>query len=178
MRTERLREKEEKYLVENVSKKGIWSREFVVYQWYEEINEDLSESKYKLIFDFPNMSLRAVRVVKKDLGDNVSEKEVFYLKNKDIDLYELLEQPFVAKRRSINENVFLDNFFKSNGRCKYLLEIEEQDGIEININTIQTEFTIIDNVTENTDYLNRNMTIPFTKKDLLELQYLIDLFID
>lgn len=176
MRKERLREKEEKFLIENVNKETLWDKEFIVYQWYEKTNSKLIESKYKLIFDFLNINLRAVRVVKTELENNSSDKEIFYLNNEDINLYDLLNQPFVAKKRSINKNVFFDRFFKSNNRCKYLLEIEEQEGMENDIVRINPEFTILENVTANKDYLNRNMTIPFTETDLTELSLLIEIF--
>lgn len=178
MRTVKLREKEEKFLVEDVNKETLWNKEFIVYQWYEKTNSEKVESKYKLIFDFLNINLRAVRVVKTEIENNMSDKEVFYLNNEDINLYNLLNQPFVAKKRSIDKNIFLDCFFKSNNRCKYLLEIEEQEGMKYDVKKVHPEFTIKENVTDNQKYLNQNMVIPFTENDLIELNLLIKLFLN
>lgn len=174
MRIEKLKEEEEKFLLSEINKSSIWDKEQVVFQWYEtDQSKENFESKFKLIFDMINISMKAVRVEKHRTSQSKSEKKVYYLNMEEISLFDLLNKPFVAKRRSINNNIFLDFFIKSNHICSYLLEIENQ----YDQNPMSTdEYTILKNVTKDEAYLNRNMSIPFLENDLLELEFLIKFF--
>ncbi|SNS49021.1 hypothetical protein SAMN05446037_101169 [Anaerovirgula multivorans] len=174
MRIETLKEEEKKYILESVNKASLWDKEFIIYQWYESnFNDSNFESKFKIIFDIKNVAMKAVRVEKKRIIHRASEKKVYYLEFDEIKLCTLLNKPFVAKRRSIKDNLFLDRFLKSNNKCKYMLEVENQDSVK-SIESL--EFKILKCVTEDDSYLNRNMTILFSTNDLIELELLIKCF--
>lgn len=176
MRTEKLKEREEKYLLKTVNKTSLWSKEFIVYQWYDtNLYNGNSERKLKFIFDLLNVSLKAVKVEKIRIEQNVTEKKVYYLSHDDIDLQAMLKKPFVAKRRSINQNLFLDYFLKSNNACEYLLEVEDE--FSYDLITKNKEFTVLRNVTAEKSYYNQNMTIPFSENDLIELEFLMKCFL-
>lgn len=150
MKIKTLKEEEEKYIVSSVNKTSLWDREFIVYQWYEsDPNDNLFESKIKIIFDICNISTKVVRVQKNRINQRASNKKVFYLNLDEINFLNLLDRPFVVKRRSIKENLFLDHFLKSNNKCEYMLEIENQESIGI---IESSEFKIIKCVTEDNSY--------------------------
>ena len=174
MKIKTLKEKEEKYIIESVRKINLWDKEFIIYQWYDsDLNNETLESKIKIIFDICRLEIKAVRVEKKRIDNSFSNKKVYYLDFDKLNFDDLLNTPFIAKRRSIKGDLFLDHFLRSNNTCKYLLEIENQ---ELMGKVEFSEFKIIKSVTEDKSYLNKNMAIPFLKEDLVGLKLLIECF--
>lgn len=152
-------EQEEKYLVEVKDKKGLWDKEFLIYQWYLSASYE-ENTKIKVIFDFLTMKVKLVQVKKMRVNGNLFEKEIKYLNKSEMNFSKLIGCSFVAKRRSIRSNIFLDKFIKSNGLCDYLLEIEDQSE--------KTDHNIIllKNVTNDSNYYNQNLCIPFDENEL------------
>lgn len=164
-----LYEKEKKYLVKNVNKICCWDKEQIVYQWYLE-RSDAGSTKEKLIFDLLQNKVIYVRVQKwlSDFGE--AKKEVQYLDINSLNVEEKIGIPFVLKRRAIKSGYFLDHFIVSNDRCKYLLEIEQEDN-----NLSFPEYEIAEDVTRNFAYYNQNMCVPFGDIDAERLQFLLKL---
>jgi len=74
----------------------------------------------------------------------------------------LIGTKFVLKRRIITQNqIFIDQFIRSNGICCQLMEYEGKD---IN-NDILPCFSNIIDVTNNLAYYNENMCTEFTQQD-------------
>ncbi len=164
-----LLEKEKKFLLSKIEKNDIWDKEFIVYQWYEEVSNNKS-IKFKIIFDLLKLRRIIVRVTKIKIDSFTWDKRIEYLKFEDIDLDKYLGVGFVVKRRAIRKNIFLDCFYRNNGICKYLLEIEEDGSVE---EARQLGLAIAEEVTEDERYLNANMCVPFTKEDYDVLKYLL-----
>ncbi len=171
MKKVNLTEEETKYIVNIASNKEIWNREFIIYQWYN-IQDNNYESKYKLILDFLNLSLKFVKVEKRRIDAISSDKTVTYLDVNDCNFTDFIGLPFIMKRRSIKSDAHLDKFIYSNNRCSYLLELENQESI----NLVQNDLKIIEDVSENLDYRNINMAVQFTEEHLGQLKFLIELF--
>lgn len=155
MKVVQLKEKESKFRVEVKDKTSAWSREFIIYQWYETQKEN-HESKFKLIIDLQQLTQKFVKVEKTRTSAVTSDKKVTYLTMEDLINCNFVGQSFVMKRRSIKGNVHLDRFIYAHAPCEYLLEIED----DTNPSDIQ-EITLMEDVSENPAYLNINMTIPF-----------------
>lgn len=155
MKVVQLKEKESKYRVEIKEKTSVWTREFIIYQWYH-LRELNYESKFKLIIDLQQLNQKFVKVEKIRTSAVTSDKKVTYLTICDFKNLDLIGVPFVMKRRSIKENIHLDRFIYAHSPSEYLLEIEDDS----NPNDIQ-EIKIIEDVSEDPTYLNINMTIPF-----------------
>lgn len=166
-------EVEEKYLVESCVKTDKWDKEFIIYQWYME-SSGLNSKKLKIIFDLEKLSLKYVMIEKFGQASGRSKKQVTYLKQEDLDVNSLKQYPFVMKRRSIKKNIFFDRFIYSNGICEKLVEIEYENEKHGNIEIANMKLG--DNVTDNQQYLNQNMTIPFGDKEALELEMLLKVF--
>ena len=83
-----------------------------------------------------------------------------------------LQIPFVLKRRSIKDKLFLDVFLRSNGICKYLLEDESDGGGT----APDGEYEILQEVTDDIRYYNQAMTTAFTEDDADKLDYLLSIF--
>lgn len=164
-----LYEKERKFLIEAVNKKGVWEKEHIVYQWYVEINGNGS-IKEKLIFDILKNRVIAARIQKQSLGYGESRKKVEYLDVNHFSVKDKLGEPFILKRRSIKQNHFLDHFISSNRICEYLLEVEEDETVDF------SEYSIMNEVTNDLHYYNQNMCIPFEDDDAEKLQFLLDIF--
>lgn len=169
---ERIIEKEKKYILKSVDKKTQWEKEHLVYQWYYEKSR-MSSKKLKIIFDFSNHRIIYVRVTKvlKELG--IAEKQVEYLDISTFRAQEMINIPFVLKRRAIRKDIYLDKFIVSNGICKYLLEVEESP-----ITNFSDEEYIIDKeVTQNVAYYNQNMCVNFAQEDADKLNFLLETFL-
>lgn len=158
-------EKEEKFLVEVIEKRELWDKEFLIYQWYLSASYE-ENTKIKVIFDFQTLKAKLVQVSKIRLNDNLFEKEIKYLNKDEVNFFDLIGCSFVAKRRSIKNNIFLDKFIRSNGLCDYLLEIEDEGVITDNI-------ILLENVTNDSNYYNQNLCIEF---DELELKTFLTIF--
>lgn len=152
-------EQEEKYLVEVKDKKELWDKEFLIYQWYLSASYE-ENTKIKVIFDFLTMKVKLVQVKKKRVNDNLFEKEIKYLNKNEMNFSKLIGCSFVAKRRSIKNNIFLDKFIRSNGLCDYLLEIEDQS------EKPDHNIILLKNVTNDSNYYNQNLCIPFDENEL------------
>lgn len=176
MRICTLKEEEQKFLVESVNKTKLWEKELIIYQWYEDVFEDHYESKLKVIFYILNLTKKFVRVEKKRNDLFSSEKKVSYLNIDELDPAILLNKPFIAKRRSIEGDFYLDYYLNSNNKCEYLLEIENMGKDDDISFTDFSEFKIIKNVTSDELYQNRKMAIEFTENNLKEFQWILKCF--
>jgi|SRR5690554_3368895 len=167
MKVVQLKEKESKFKVEVKEKTSAWTHEFIIYQWYDSRQENY-ESKFKLIIDLQQLSQKFVKVEKTRTSAITSDKTVTYLTIDDFNNLDLISIPFVMKRRSIKGNYHLDRFIYSTYSSEYLLEVEDDD---INLLELQ-EIQILEDVSEDSKYLNINMTIPFEafhKEELIKL---------
>lgn len=164
-------EVERKYLLKSVSKMENWDKEFIIYQWFEKVNE-WESIKLKIVFDLIALKRIVVRVTKTRINDFISSKEVEYLDMKDIDFGQYIGTGCIIKRRSISDKIFLDYFYKSNKICEYLLEIED-DVKEVDLRRLGVEIDI--EVSEKSEYLNANMCIPFQREDYKILCFLIQM---
>ena len=167
-------EKERKYLVTDVKKNTVWDYEFIIYQWYTTVTNGKSV-KNKILFDFLRQKIIYVKISKEvvTLGNN--KKNVEYLDINKFEPEKFLGIPFVLKRRAVKGKTFLDRFLASNGICKYLLEIEEEN--DSMIIEKQDEFHIVKDVTEDEKYYNQNMCIEFNKKHMDELKVIMSMFL-
>lgn len=162
-------ETERKYLVKSFTKDSLWDREFIIYQWYDRVE---NEKKTKLIIDLPRLTTKWVRVTKKRLSNAESQKTVEYLNSKDIDLNELLGEPFVCKRRFLKGKISMDYFIRSNGACDYLLEDE---GDEVMLNEfVSSHNAYLTDVTDDISYRNTNMITSFLEEDKKQLEFLLN----
>ncbi len=169
MKEVQLKEKELKYTVEVNNKNFAWDREFIIYQWYDN-SKDNYESKFKLIIDLQQLTQKFVKVEKNRTSTTTSDKKVTYLELDDFLNLNFMNLPFVMKRRSIKGNVHLDRFIHANYKSEYLLEIED------NTNPLHIEeLIILEDVSENPEYLNINMTIPFQQYHKIQLEELCKL---
>ena len=164
-------ETEKKFLVGNVRKQAPWPKEQIVYQWYTHL-EAGSHTKKKLIFDLATQRIRYVEVTKKSESPGTNSKEVKYFDIEDFSSKELIGVPFVLKRRSIKDKLFLDVFLRSNGICRYLLEDESDGGGT----APDGEYEILQEVTDDIRYYNQAMTTAFTEDDAGKLDYLLNIF--
>lgn len=163
-------EKEKKYLLKYVNKCENWDREQIVYQWYIDVSGD-EHTKEKVIFNLLDASVIYVRISKKRVSLGEAEKTVEYLQLKDLDPASYLGKPFVLKRRSIKNKIFLDKMIRSNGACDLLLE-DEGDGPLAD----WEEIGLLRDVTDDETYYNQNMCTPFTEQDFSQLCFLIECF--
>lgn len=162
-------EKERKYLVKDFIKDSLWDREFIIYQWYDRVEK---EKKTKLIIDLPRLTTKWVRVTKTRLSNAESKKTVEYLNSKDIDLKDLLGEPFVCKRRFLKGKISIDHFIRSNGACDFLLEDE---GDEAMLKEFVSSYNAsLTDVTDDISYRNTNMTISFSEEDKKQLEFLLN----
>ncbi len=175
MKVSKVREAEQKFLIHSVNKTSLWEKEFIIYQWYEDNITGAYENKLKIIFDILNLKTKFVRVEKQRNDLYSSEKTIHYLDIKNLDISTLYMKPFIAKRRSIKENFYLDYFLNSNNKCEYLLEIENMDMGDIDLTNF-SEFKIFRNVTIDESYHNRNMAVNFTESNLKEFQLILKTF--
>lgn len=164
-------EVERKYIITDFEKSERWEKEQIVYQWYTCI-EDTFHKKLKLIFDLCENRLIYVEVCKKNTGIGSASKTVNYLDISSFQCNRMIGVPFVLKRRSIKRELFVDRFVRSSGICKYLLEDEGND-LEIRSHS---EFRIIKEVTDTSEYYNQNMTTLFSESDAEQLSFLLSLF--
>lgn len=162
-------ETERKYLVKSFTKDSLWDREFIIYQWYDRIEK---EKKTKLIIDLPKLTTKWVRVTKKRLSNAESQKTVEYLNSKDIDMKELLGEPFVCKRRFLKGKISIDYFIRSNGVCDYLLEDEGDEAMLQDFVSSYNAF--LTDVTDDISYRNTNMTTSFLEEDKKQLEFLLN----
>lgn len=167
-------EKEEKYLVKLNGEKELWDKEYIIYQWYLTASYE-ENTKIKVIFDFQTLKSRLVKVRKMRVKDNIFEKDIKCLDKDEIDFSELIGCPFVAKRRSIRKNIFLDRFIKSNGLCEYLLEIEDASEENEN-NNLLNNIILLKNVKNDPRYYNQNLCILFDDLEYKIFLTLIDWF--
>ena len=105
-------------------------------------------------------------------GEGKNRKNVEYLDIRDFGPGKMVGIPFVLKRRSIREKVFLDRFLRSNGVTEYLLEYE---GENFENATLQS-FGTLEDVTGDRRYYNQNMCIPFSQTDADQLRFLLNIF--
>ena len=164
-------ESEKKFLVGNVRKQAPWPKEQIVYQWYTHL-ETGAHTKKKLIIDLATQRIRYVEVTKKSESLGANSKEIKYFNVEDFSSKELIGLPFVLKRRSIKDKLFLDVFLRSNGICKYLLEDESDGGGT----APDGEYEILQEVTDDIRYYNQAMTTAFTEDDAGKLDYLLSIF--
>ena len=164
-------ETEKKFLVGNVRKQAPWPKEQIVYQWYTHL-EAGAHTKKKLIFDLATQRIRYVEVTKKSESLGTNSKEIKYFNIEDFSSKELIGIPFVLKRRSIKDKLFLDVFLRSNGICKYLLEDESDGGGT----APDGEYEVLQEVTDDIRYYNQAMTTAFTEDDAGKLDYLLSIF--
>ena len=164
-------EKEKKYLIHSFEKKDIWNREHIVYQWFINKSESGSE-KVKIIFDLTRLKLIYVRVKKQmiELGNN--KKTVEYLDVNQFDPEQMIGIPFVLKRRAIKDDVFLDKFIVSNGITEYLVEYEGKESVR----DVCKEISVQKEVTDDINYYNQSMCVPFSKEDAKQLKFLMKIF--
>lgn len=167
-----LLENEKKFLVKFDSRKQVWDKEHLVYQWYKE-NSNKGSVKEKLIFDLKKCSIIYVNITKKILELGKSEKKVEYLDLNTFSVDKMLGMPFILKRRVIKDGIFVDRFIRSNGLCKYMVEIEDNSEEVLE----QYGIKIMDNVTNDFNYYNQNMCILFDLKDAEYLQFLLNVFL-
>lgn len=171
MKRVQAKEVERKYLLNSICKHEKWQKEFIIYQWYME-NNGLGSTKVKIIFDLLNLKCIPVRVEKRKTGDFAWDKEITYLERDALNPKELLGMNFIAKRRAIYKNVFLDKFFRSNGRCRFLLEVED-DLCEQELEALGIE--IGRDVSKDPDYQNANMCVPFEESDYKAVCFLLEM---
>ena len=171
MNTVHADETERKFLVGNVRKVAPWPKEQIVYQWYTHLEEGV-HTKKKLIFDLATQKIRYVEVTKKSESLGTNSKEIKYFNVEDFSSQELIGVPFVLKRRSIMDKLFLDVFLRSNGICRYLLEDESDGGGS----APDGEYEILQEVTDDIRYYNQAMTTAFTEDDADKLDYLLSIF--
>ena len=164
-------ETEKKFLVGNVRKDAPWPKEQIVYQWYTHLEAGI-HTKKKLIFDMATQKIRYVEVTKKSESLGTNSKEIKYFNVEDFSSKELIGVPFVLKRRSIREKLFLDVFLRSNGICRYLLEDESDGGGT----APDGEYEVLQEVTDDIRYYNQAMTTAFTEDDADKLDYLLSIF--
>lgn len=171
MKRVQAKEVERKYLLNSICKHEKWQKEFIIYQWFTE-NNGSGSTKVKIIFDLLNLKCILVRVEKRKTGDFTWDKEITYLDRETLNPKEFLGMNFVAKRRAIYQNVFLDKFFRSNGRCRFLLEVEE-DLCEQELEALGIE--IGRDVSQDPDFLNANMCVPFEERDCKAVSFLLEM---
>lgn len=170
-----MKEMEDKFLITDFSKKHPWEKEFIIYQWYAEKSSD-SSTKYKILFNLHKLTSIFVKIRKYNMKQGSCEKEVTYLDENTFPWKELSQYPFVMKHRSIQDNVFIDHFLRSNQICKYLVEIEYSTEAEQESLPQWEEFILEKKVTDDPRYLNQNMTVPFEKQDQEFLTMLLQIF--
>ena len=166
-----IEENERKYLISKNQKEETWEREHIVYQWFLEKNAQGSV-KEKIIFDLTRAKIIYARISKVSCGEGKNHKNVEYLDIRDFNPGKMVGIPFVLKRRSIREKVFLDRFLRSNGVTEYLLEYE---GENFENATLQS-FGTLEDVTGDRRYHNQNMCIPFSQTDAYQLRFLLNIF--
>ena len=166
-----IHEQENKYLVDDVTKNTVWDKEQIVYQWYTGISKT-AHTKEKLIFDLLNCRIIYVRIGKMYVGPGEANKNVEYLDIDSFNVDQMTDIPFVMKRRSIKDHIFLDRMIRSNGICEYLLEDEDDDLSK----RTWDEFRVTENVTDRVEYYNQNMCTPFTTVDAQYLKFLLQSF--
>jgi hypothetical protein len=163
-------ESERKYRVTAFAKDNLWDREFIIYQWYDKKEK---ERKTKLIIDLLSLTSKWVRVTKKRSSNSDSTKMVEYLTSSEVDIDKLVGEMFVCKRRSLKGKISIDHFVRSNGTCDFLMEDE---GDSLYTDTFAKENgMIIDDVTDDVNYRNTNMTTVFTMADKNNLLYLLNI---
>ena len=166
-----MKETEHKFLISGIKKELPWDREQIIFQWFLESSK-MGSKKIKIIFDMTRESVICVCVTKKIIKLGEAEKTVEYLLKDDIDIEKLIGIPFVLKRRSIKDKIFLDKFIRSNGIVDYLLEYEGED-----IKVLE-EFDIIKEVTQDISYYNQNMCDIFSADDAGYLQFILKIWIN
>ena len=150
---------EKKYLFDKIITNLQQKYLHIVYQWYTYSNNSKSV-KEKCIFDLTRNKTIYVRVIKTKIKPGVSDKNIQHLEC--INANALIGTKFVLKRRIITQNqIFIDQFIRSNGICCQLMEYEGKD---IN-NDILPCFSNIIDVTNNLAYYNENMCTEFTQQD-------------
>ena len=152
-----VKESERKYRVSAFAKDSLWDREFIIYQWYDEKEK---ERKTKLIIDLLSLTSKWVRVTKKRLSNSDSTKTVEYLSSSEVDIDKFVGEKFVCKRRSLKGKISIDHFVRSNGSCRFLLEDEGDPSLTDNF--ARENNMIIEDVTDDINYRNTNMTTVFT----------------
>lgn len=163
-------EKERKFFIKELKKTGNWDKEFIIYQWFEKSEKEESV-KLKIIFDLCNVRQIAVRVTKRKLNAQESDKEIEYLNVEEIDFKAYLGVNFIAKRRAIFQNIFLDRFYRSDKACEFLLEIEDEMNMEV-LTALGVQPG--EEVTEKLAYSNANMSVPFLEEDYQALNILLN----
>lgn len=164
-----LSEDERKYTFDKIEKNLIFPKELIVCQWYD--NED-QELEYKLSVNLLTKVTRWMRVRKKRDSFVHTEKSIEYLE--PLDMNNLLGMQFLCKRRSVDNNIYIDRFIYNNGKCINLLENE---GDEEELKNAELTHSIIGlrEVTEETDYHSKQMAIPFSINHLQELSLLLNI---
>lgn len=164
-----LSEDERKYTFDKIEKNRIFPKELIVCQWYD--NED-QELEYKLSVNLLTKVSRWMRVRKKRDSFVHAEKTIEYLE--PLDMNHLLGMQFLCKRRSVDNNIFIDRFIYNNGKCINLLE-NEGDEKELKNAELSNGIIGLREVTEETDYHSKQMAIPFSIYHLQELSLLLNL---
>ena len=166
-------EEEQKFIPSNLIKNDIWDKEFIIYQWYDDLD---SEFKTKCIIDLKTLTSKWVSIKKNRINNSQSKKEVKYLNKDDVKVETFLGKKFVCKRRSIYQNIHLDHFIRSNEKCVYLIE-NEGAGEELKI--LLSKYGVIDytDVTDDISYRNTNMCDYFNETDFLNFQFLLKMFV-
>ncbi len=166
-----LEENERKYLVSDVSKKGLWDKEQIVYQWYVCVEEN-GHTKIKIAFDILKARIIYAEIMKNTISIGRNSKQVKYLDIRDFSPNFMVGLPFVLKRRSISGRIFLDKMLESNGFCDYLLEDEANELSDYH----GGEFNILRDVTDDLRYYNKNLCRIFTNDDAIFLGKLLRIF--
>lgn len=167
------KEKEDKFLLFNFPNNVNWEKRVLVYQFFYENNTD-GNKQLKIVFNFSTQSVNICTVEKKILSSTESIKNTRYIEIEKIKLKDLINTPFVLKKRYIKCHHYLDYYIFSNGRCKYILEIED----DYLIDNLKQTYEIDRNVSAEQEYLNENMTINFDLNQYEKLMLLLKIFTD
>lgn len=167
------KEKEDKFLLYKFPDNINWEKRVLIYQFFYENNID-GNKQLKIIFNFSTQSVNTCIIEKKILSPTESIKNTEYIDIKKIELKDLVNIPFVLKKRYIKCHHYLDYYIFSNERCKYMLEVEDNYSLD-NLNQI---YNIDRNVSAEREYLNENMTIKFDLYHYDNLMLLLKIFTD
>lgn len=165
-----LSEDERKFKFDSIEKYELFPKEVLVLQWYD--IED-AELETKFIIRLHNGTSSWCRIRKKRTSDVHADKTIEYIDN--VPLQELLDKPFLCKRRSVIGNIYVDRFIVNDGICVNMLE-NEGDDKELGQFVGCYHVKGLEEVTSNVNYHSRNMAIPFSMNHLVELQLFIKNF--
>lgn len=166
-----IREEERKFLVYSVDCKQALDEEFIVYQWFPNFGQYCGR-ELKLSIEFRHLTFSFAAIDKLRISDILCEKRITPLALCDEVLQSLVGQPFVAKRRSVVGDCFLDHYLRSNAAAEYMAEIENAAPHAV----LESLGVVLgQDVSSLCQYQNVNMAVPFSAADRDALAWLLRL---